>query len=220
MNGIFSKNSINAVLLDVSVIILECLDLEDSLLCSLDTFSASLGSSHGRDVRNMLADGILTDVGVIVRRGLSCRCVYLSSPSTLKDDYAFYAQIGSQNDKLIQAVEAFDDIINNMPVSDSGFDIAKSNVESTIRTERYVGVAALNSYLSARDLGLTEPLVKTVFESLGDLDLDKLVATQQKWIKDRTYVYGLLGDPADLDQDFLKTLGPVNLLTLEDIFGY
>ena len=145
---------------------------------------------------------------------------YLASPSTLKDDYAFYAQIGSQNDKLVQAVEAFDDIINDMPVSDSGFDIAKSNVESTLRTERSVGAAVINSYLAARDLGLSEPIEKSVFESLGALSLDNLVATQQKWIKDRTYVYGLLGDPADLDMNFLKTLGPVTNLTLEDIFGY
>ena len=59
-----------------------------------------------------------------------------------------------------------------------------------------------------------------MFESLGSLDINSLVATQQKWVKDRTYVYGILGDPADLDMDFLKTLGPVTNLTLEDIFGY
>ncbi len=145
---------------------------------------------------------------------------YLSTPATLKDEYSFYAEIGSQNDKLVQAVEAFDEIINDMPVSEAGFDIAKSNIESTLRTQRSVGARALNSYLSARDLGLTEPLAKTVFESLGSLDINSLVATQQKWVKDRTYVYGILGDPADLDMDFLKTLGPVTNLTLEDIFGY
>ncbi|MBR5432660.1 MAG: insulinase family protein [Bacteroidales bacterium] len=145
---------------------------------------------------------------------------YLSTPATLKDEYSFYAEIGSQNDKLVQAVEAFDEIINDMPVSEAGFNIAKSNIESTLRTQRSVGARALNSYLSARDLGLSEPLAKTVFESLGTLDINSLVATQQKWVKDRTYVYGILGDPADLDMNFLKTLGPVTNLTLEDIFGY
>ncbi len=145
---------------------------------------------------------------------------YLSTPATLKDEYSFYATIGSQNDKLVQAVEAFDEIINDMPVSEAAFDIAKSNIESTLRTQRSIGVRALNSYLSARDLGLTEPLAKTIYESLGDLTLDNLVATQQKWVKDRTYIYGILGDPADLDMDFLKTLGPVTNLTLEDIFGF
>ena len=145
---------------------------------------------------------------------------YLSTPATLKDEYSFYATIGSQNDKLVQAVKAFDEIINDMPVSEAAFDIAKSNIESTLRTQRSIGVRALNSYLSARDLGLTEPLAKTIYESLGDLTLDNLVATQQKWVKDRTYIYGILGDPADLDMDFLKTLGPVTNLTLEDIFGF
>ena len=39
----------------------------------------------------------------------------LSSPGFNDDSYSFYARIGSQNDKLRDAVEAFDEIINNMP---------------------------------------------------------------------------------------------------------
>ena len=54
------------LLLDLCVVILESLDLKVTLLGSLDAFSASLGSSHCRDVRNVLADGVLTDVRVIV----------------------------------------------------------------------------------------------------------------------------------------------------------
>ena len=50
--------------------------------------------------------------------------------------------------------------------------------------------------------------------------MDDLLATHAKWIKDRPYVYAILGDPTDLDMDFLKTLGPVQQVTLEDIFGY
>ena len=59
-----------------------------------------------------------------------------------------------------------------------------------------------------------------MFEKLGSITLDDLGATQRKWIKDRTYVYGILGDPALLDMQFLGTLGPVKQLSLEDIFGY
>ena len=54
------------ILLNLSVVILESLNLEVTLLGSLDAFSASLGSSHCRDVRNMLTDSVLTDVRVIV----------------------------------------------------------------------------------------------------------------------------------------------------------
>ena len=33
-------------------------------------------------------------------------------------------------------------------------------------------------------------------------------------------IYAILGDPTDLDLNFLKTLGPVQQVTLEEIFGY
>ena len=144
----------------------------------------------------------------------------LTSPSYKDDTYTFYARIGSQSDKLRAAVEAFDEIINNMPESQSAFDIAKTSLDGTLRTRRTTGMNVLNSYLSAKELGLSEPVDKFVFEKLGSITLDDLGATQRKWIKDRTYVYGLLGDPELLDLDFLRTLGPVTLLSLEDIFGY
>ena len=52
------------------------------------------------------------------------------------------------------------------------------------------------------------------------MTLEDVKAIQQKWVADRKYVYAILGDPADLDRDFLQTLGPVRNVTLEEIFGY
>ena len=52
------------------------------------------------------------------------------------------------------------------------------------------------------------------------MTMEDLLATKRQWIEDRTYVYGILGDPEDLDMDFLRSLGPVKTVTLEEIFGY
>ena len=145
---------------------------------------------------------------------------YLNEPTFTGDSYSFYARIGSQNDKLQDAVEAFDEIINNMPESQKAFDIAMSSLDGTLRTQRTTGMSVLNSYLTSKELGLSEPLEKYIFSKLGDITLDDLGATQRKWVKDRTYVYGILGDASGLDLNFLKTLGPVEQVTLEDIFGY
>ena len=144
----------------------------------------------------------------------------LSAPSYKDGNYAFYATIGSQNDKLQQAVEAFDEIINDMPQSEKSMDIAHVALETSLRTQRTIGANVLNSYIRDEELGLTEPAAKYVFEHLDDLSMEAVVACQQKWVKDRTYVYGILGDPKDLDMNYLKTLGPVEVVTLEDIFGY
>ena len=145
---------------------------------------------------------------------------YLSSPSYLDDTYCFYARIGSQNDKLKAAVEAFDLIINDMPQSDKSFEIAKTGLESVLRTSRTTGMSVLNSYLNAQELGLSEPLAKKVYDNLADMTMEDLVACQQKWIKGRTYIYGILGDAKDLDIKFLKSLGKVEQVSLDEIFGY
>ena len=145
---------------------------------------------------------------------------YLSSPSYLDDTYSFYARIGSQNDKLKAAVDAFDLIINDMPESDKSFQIAKTGLESVLRTSRTTGMSILSSYLNAQELGLKEPLAKVVYDKLSDMTMADVVECQQKWIKGRTYIYGILGDPKDLDLEFLGSLGKVEQISLDQLFGY
>ena len=145
---------------------------------------------------------------------------WLGGPSFKNDTYAFRATIASQNDKLQKAVEGFDEIIETLPEAPENLEIAKASILGKLRTQRTIGSAVLYSYLTAQELGLTEPREKQVFEKVGSLTMDDLLATHAKWIKDRTYVYAILGDASDLDMNFLRTLGPVQQVTLEEIFGY
>ena len=154
-------------------------------------------------------------------RGLAYSAwAYLSSPSYKDDTYSFTAFIATQNDKMQTAIEAFDDIINNMPESEAAFNIAKEGILGRLRTARTTGTGVLNAYVRCRDLGLSEPLDRQRFEKIQDMTLEDVKAFQQKWIKDRDYTYGILGDIKDLDMDYLRTLGPVKEVSLEEIFGY
>ena len=144
----------------------------------------------------------------------------LREPSWKDGEYGFFAFIASQNDKLATAVENFYDIINDMPESQKAFDIAKQGMISRMRTQRTRGLRLLSYYLSCRRLGLDEPLDKAVFEEIQNLSLEDVKVLQKEWVYGRTYTYGILGDPADLDMPYLRFLGPVKVLTLEDIFGY
>ena len=78
----------------------------------------------------------------------------------------------------------------------------------------------LNAYLSCRRLGIEEPLARQNFEALQKMTLDDVIATHEHWVNDRSYCYAILGDIKDLDIKYLKTLGDVKILSLEDIFGY
>ena len=122
--------------------------------------------------------------------------------------------------ELQKAVEGFDDIIENLPQAPENLEIAKASILARLRTQRTLGLSVLNSYLNAKELGLTEPREKLIYGKVGSLTMDDLVATHQKWIKGRTYNYAILGDTKDLDMAYLRTLGPVKIVSLEEVFGY
>ena len=125
-----------------------------------------------------------------------------------------------RQDKLKAAVQAFDLIINEMPESEKLFESSKAGIESVLRTSRTVGMSVLNSYLNARELELKEPLAKTVYDKLAGLTMDDLLSCQRKWIRDRAYIYGILGNIDDLDMRFLRSLGPVQIVSLDELFGF
>lgn len=143
-----------------------------------------------------------------------------STPSNLKDPYIFIDRINTQNDKLIDALDAFDEIINNMPVSEAAFKIAKESLILNLRTQRTVKNAVLNAYVSARERGLDYDINKKVFEQIQGYTLDDVVAFQQNVIKDRKYKIMILGRKSDLDFEALKRFGEIHQLSTEDIFGY
>ena len=145
----------------------------------------------------------------------------MSLPHYADGKYMYGAFIATQNDKMQSAVEAFDEIINNMPVSEQAFGIAKDAIITRLRTERTTGMDVIRSYVRCRELGLDKPLVnRDLFEKIQKMTMDDVVAYQQEWVKDRKYFYGILGDKNDIDLGFLQTLGPVKTLTQEEIFGY
>ena len=145
---------------------------------------------------------------------------YLMTPEYIGDTYAWRAIIASQNDKLRAAVEAFHSIIEEMPQSPESFEIAKAGLLLKLRTQRVIGNDVLTNYLWAKELGLDKTEDEIIYGKLEGLTLDDIVATHERWIKGRTYTYAILGDPNDLNMAFLRTLGPVERASLEDIFGY
>jgi predicted Zn-dependent peptidase len=138
---------------------------------------------------------------------------------TPKDPYYFYAFIATQNDKLQQAVEAFDEIIEDMPRSDKAFDLAKSGILANLESKRTTKANILWSYLDYEKFGLKEDINKTVYEGVKNLSLDDVVKFQQEFIKGRPYTYCILGDRNDLDMKYLRSLGKIKFLSQEEIFG-
>ncbi len=145
-------------------------------------------------------------------------------PSKAGETYSYTTFIATQNDKMMDAVNAFDEIINQMPQSEAAFNIAKENLVAYNRTKRTLGSAVIDYYLNLKKQGFAcdvDP-AKEVSEKFQQVTLQDVIDFQQQVIKDRKYVIGILGTEKDLDMKALSPAkyGKVERVSLEDIFGY
>lgn len=134
--------------------------------------------------------------------------------------YAYSTYIGTQNDKLKEATEAFLEIINQMPLSELTFDGAKKLTMDNIRTSRITRGNVLWTYDRLLRQGNQENPDKYLYERLPLISLKDVLSFQEQYVKHKPYFYFLVGDENSLNMNYLNGIAPVNKLSLEEIFGY
>jgi predicted Zn-dependent peptidase len=143
-----------------------------------------------------------------------------SYPSRNNHPESYFTYIVSQNDKMMDCIKVFNEIITDMPKSEAAFGIAKQSLTKSIESSRTTKFNILNSYYLAKKRGFTEPLVKKIYNALPSLTLQDILNFENKNMVGKTYKYIILGDEKELDMDALEKIGPVHRLTTEEIFGY
>ncbi len=134
--------------------------------------------------------------------------------------YVYRTSIATQNDKLIDALAAFDEIIENMPRSEGAFELSKKSLDGRLRTERIINDDIAFYYLDSKEKNYDYDARRDVFEALKTITLDDIAKFQKKNVAGRVYHYGILAKPENIDIEALRKLGKVVILTQEDIFGY
>ena len=138
-----------------------------------------------------------------------------------KDEFNYnMTHIGTQNDKLIDALEAFTDLLDNMPVSDLNFDLAKTSLISQYRTNRTRKMSIINYYLNWQEKGLKAPTDKADYNAIQKMTINDVVNFNKTYIKGQKRVVVVLGNKDEVDLKGLEKYGKVTTLSLEEIFGY
>lgn len=147
---------------------------------------------------------------------------YYSKPSDKDGFFVNMANIATQNDKLIDALDAFEDLFNNMPEVEANFQLAKDAQINGIRTSRTTKMRILNSYLNYEKMGydMKNPISKMLFETYPNVTMQDVVNFNHKYLKNQKKTYMVLGREADIDMQSLAKYGKIVKLSLEDIFGY
>lgn len=141
-------------------------------------------------------------------------------PDSKDKHFIMSSYIGTQSDKLGEAMSGFDALLNDMPMSDISFSTAKDGVLKSIQTERILRSDVLRSFLSAKRLGINYDIRKDVYEYASKYTLNDVKAFNEKYVKGNKYVYLVIGDKSKLDFSILEKYAKVEELTLEQVFGY
>jgi predicted Zn-dependent peptidase len=147
---------------------------------------------------------------------------YAAHMSPAYQDRAHYLQayIGTQADKLADAVPAMRSIIDQMPVSEPQIEHARQSILRKIETHRVLKDEIYWSYRYAQQRGLDRDVRKDVYEQLQACTPADLSRFHDQYIKGRTFTLLVLGSREKLDMDYLQSLGPLRELSLSEVFGF
>lgn len=145
---------------------------------------------------------------------------YYSTPAYKDFDNIFYSYIITQNDKMMDAFNAFSEIIENTPKSATAFTLAKEGLLKRLSTQRVIKRDVLTTFISARNHGLTYDINSDIYNKVQDMTLDDVIKFQQENVMGRAYKYLILGDEKKLDIPSLEKIAPIKRVSLEEIFGY
>lgn len=148
---------------------------------------------------------------------------YYGTPGDKDGYFTNAAIIATQNDKLIDALEAFNELFNEMPVAENNFTLAKEGLINNIRTKRVTKMSIIYTYLNYEKMGY-DTKKKTrdqiLFETYPNMTMQDVIDFNHKYIKGQKKVYMCLGKESEMDFGALSKFGKVKKLQLEDIFGY
>jgi len=89
-----------------------------------------------------------------------------------------------------------------------------------MRTQRIRRSNILFDYLNAQEFGWEYDRRKDLFNQAQNWTLNDVVRFQQQYLKDKKYIYCVLGDEKDLVQEVVNKYGTLQKVSLEEIFGY
>ncbi|MEP6582741.1 MAG: insulinase family protein [Ginsengibacter sp.] len=145
---------------------------------------------------------------------------FYSVPSKEDDKYAVIGYIGTQADKLDEAIAGMNDLFTNVPESQKVLEVSKMSIKNRYQTERYTQDAVIYQYLADQRLGLKKDLRKDVYQNFEKISFSDLQKFANSNISNKPYTYCILASEKRVKPEALSKYGEVKKLRLEEIFGY
>ncbi len=142
------------------------------------------------------------------------------SPDKADKEYSMIAYVGSQADKMNEAVAGMNELLNVLPKSEKTFDGAKANLLSSYESDRILKDAIFGRYFADKKLGYTYDSRIDRYKEIKPITFETINTFHQQKIANKPYTYLIVASDKRVKQEDMAKFGNVKTLTLEEIFGY
>jgi predicted Zn-dependent peptidase len=142
------------------------------------------------------------------------------TPDSKEKSYGMMAYVGSQADKMNDAVAGMNELLNDLPELQKSFDGSKSNALNAIETERITKDGIIYRYFQDKKLGLDQDSRIAKYDVLKTLTFPDLKNFHANHVAHKAYNYCIVASEKKVKLEDMQKFGNVTKLTLEQIFGY
>ena len=143
------------------------------------------------------------------------------SNATQKGDSNYVmAYIGTQANKMPEAVDAMMDLMTNMPEAEKQFEAAKESTLKKIAADRITKSNIFWTYEGLKKRGIDNDYRQQMYETIKNMELSDLKTFFNENIKGENYNVLVIGNKKDVDMQALSKLGEVQELDIDYLFNY
>lgn len=141
-------------------------------------------------------------------------------PDSKEKQTTIFAYVGTQADKMNEAITTMDHLLTEIPLSQKAFALSKSSIINELETSRITKDGIIRAYYGDKKLGLSVDGRKLKYEAIQSLSLKDIIHYYKQNVSGHPYTYCIIGDEKNVNADSLRKLGQATQLSLEQIFGY
>ncbi len=144
---------------------------------------------------------------------------HVSCPTLAGNPMYFYGMIGTQNDKTVDAISVFMELLNSMPEHESRIDNIKSYLLQQIQTSkpnnRLLSLSKVDFDLQGFGTNPADELI----EKIQTLTFDDIVKFYNENIKGKPVSIGIVGNPKYINVNELSKFGKVQRIGPKQIYN-
>jgi predicted Zn-dependent peptidase len=145
---------------------------------------------------------------------------FVGTPAKKTDPFSFIGYVGSQADKLPEAVTAMNELINVLPDRANAFEQAKGSLLKDLETDRVEKMGIIYSYIANQKKGLTGDPRKAKYDQVKAMSFKDIQSLHNQELSGKKYSYTIIGNEKNIKQEDLSKYGALKVLNLEELFGY